>query len=307
MQTERGALGLSAAMAGLLGTVAVTFALASNSQAILLDGIFNLIYVMIALVTVRVSRLVTLPDNERYPYGYAYFEPLVNASRGLVILGVGLLALGDSLLSLFSGGREVSAGLAIVYAAFATLICTVTLMLLRRAHRLVPGPLLAADVENWLINSLISGAVLLSFLTVPVLHHFGWPTAARYVDPLLVTLVVALFCLAVPARMTLDAIKELLNRAPPRAVRAPVSRAVAEVLAQTPVVCHRIRMVRPGRTLYVMVYVVLPATGPLQSLPEQDRLREQLHLRLQSLTPHLVLDMVFTGEERWLKQSQTEL
>ena len=307
MQTERGALGLSAAMAGLLGTVAVTFALASNSQAILLDGIFNLIYVMIALVTVRVSRLVTLPDNERYPYGYAYFEPLVNASRGLVILGVGLLALGDSLLSLFSGGREVSAGLAIVYAAFATLICTVTLMLLRRAHRLVPGPLLAADVENWLINSLISGAVLLSFLTVPVLHHFGWPTAARYVDPLLVTLVVALFCLAVPARMTLDAIKELLNRAPPRAVRAPVSRAVAEVLAQTPVVCHRIRMVRPGRTLYVVVYVVLPATGPLQSLPEQDRLREQLHLRLQSLTPHLVLDMVFTGEERWLKQSQTEL
>lgn len=293
---------LSAIMAGLLGTVAVSFALLSNSQAILLDGIFNLIYVIIALITVRVSSLVVLPDNDRYPYGYAYFEPLVNAGRGLVILGVGLLALGDSLLSLFSGGREVTAGLAIGYAAFATLTCTLTLLLLRSAHRRVPGPLLAADVENWLINSLISGAVLLAFCTVPVLNHLQWATAARYVDPLLVTLVVALFCLAVPARMTVAAIKELLNRSPPLVVRRPVEQAVAEVLSDTPVTCHRTRMVRPGRTLYVVVYLVLPPEASRQTLREQDRLREQLLTRLQTLTPRLVLDVVITGDERWLDQ-----
>ncbi|TVP56951.1 MAG: cation transporter [Halomonadaceae bacterium] len=301
INTERGALILSASMAGIMGVVGISFALLSNSQAILLDGLFNLIYVIIAVITVRVSRLVTLPDSDKYPYGYAYFESLVNAGRGLVILGVSLLALGDSLLSLFSGGREVSAGMAIGYSVFATVTCTGTVLLLRRAHRRVPGPLLAADVENWLINALISTTVLLAFCTVPVLHYLEWHTAARYVDPVLVTLVV-LFCLGVPVRMASVSIKELLNRAPPRQVREPVQQVVSALLAEHAVVGHRLRMVRPGRTLYIVLYLELPQQGVLEGLAEQDRFRQTLHQRLQPLVRHLVLDVVFTGEQRWLSQ-----
>lgn len=293
-------------MAAVMGVVGISFALLSNSQAILLDGLFNLIYVIIAVITVRVSRLVTMPDSEKYPYGYAYFESLVNAGRGLVILGVSALALGDSLLSLFSGGREVMAGLAIGYALFATVTCTATVLLLRRAHRRVPGPLLAADVENWLINALISTTVLLAFCTVPVLHYLQWHTAARYVDPVLVTLVV-LFCLGVPVRMASVSIKELLNRAPPRRVREPVQQVVAEVIADHAVLDHRLRMVRPGRTLYVVLYLALPEQGVLENLVQQDRLRHSLHQRLKPLAPHLVLDVVFTAERRWLSQGNGSL
>jgi len=298
IKTERTALILSAAMSLMMGTLGMTFAWLTNSQAILLDGLFNLIYVIIALVTIRVASLAAMPDTEKYPYGYAYFESLVNAGKGLLILGVSLLALGDSLLALFSGGREVAAGLAIAYALAATLICSLTALTLRQAYRHAPGPLLRADVENWIINSLISSAVLAAFCLIPLMQYMEWHQSARYVDPILVTAVVV-FCLGVPVRMASVSIKELLNRAPPRFIREPVRAAVAESLSGLPVKDHYIRMVRPGRTLYVAVYVVLPEDFPVDGLASLDAIRQTVDDRIRQVSTRLVLDVLFTADPRW--------
>ena len=55
--------------------------------------------------------------------------------KGLLILGVGLIALIDAAISLYRGGNEVSAGLALAYATFATVLCGVIYLALRRARR----------------------------------------------------------------------------------------------------------------------------------------------------------------------------
>ena len=70
MRSETSALVLSAAAALLLGIAGVTAALATGSRAILLDGLFNLCFFVTALCALRVARLLTRPDDERYPYGY---------------------------------------------------------------------------------------------------------------------------------------------------------------------------------------------------------------------------------------------
>ncbi len=87
MKTESSTLAFSAFMALLIGCAGIVATLASNSQAILLDGLFNLIYFSVALVTIKVSKLASRPDSESYPFGYSYFESLVNLCKGLLILG----------------------------------------------------------------------------------------------------------------------------------------------------------------------------------------------------------------------------
>ncbi|HCQ36559.1 MAG TPA: cation transporter, partial [Alcanivorax sp.] len=57
MKSERGALILSVVMSLVVGAAAVTAASLTQSKAILLDGLFNLIYFLVALVTVRISVL----------------------------------------------------------------------------------------------------------------------------------------------------------------------------------------------------------------------------------------------------------
>ena len=61
MKTESSTLAFSAFMALLIGCAGIVATLASNSQAILLDGLFNLIYFSVALVTIKVSKLAHLP------------------------------------------------------------------------------------------------------------------------------------------------------------------------------------------------------------------------------------------------------
>ena len=212
MLSERGALVLSACAAALLAAIGVAAALATGSGAILLDGLFNLCFCVTALFTLRVARLLARPDDERYPFGYLFFEPLINTVKGLLILGVSAFALFDAAIALASGGRAVEFGPAALYAAFATLACLAVVWALRRA---APSPLVAADVDTWTVNAAVSGGVLLGFLLAAGLERWGHAGAALYVDPAMVALVV-LLSIALPVRMAATGLLALLNRAPAR-------------------------------------------------------------------------------------------
>lgn len=306
MKTESSTLAFSAFMALLIGCAGITATLASNSQAILLDGSFNLIYFSVALVTIKVSKLASRPDSESYPFGYSYFESLVNLCKGLLILGVSIFALVDAIAALLTGGREISAGLAVIYALFATVACSLTAWVMHRSQRHVSSPLVAADKLNWLVNSVISAAVLAAFCLVMLFEHLDWREIVPYVDSLLVMAVV-LLCLGVPVRMASQALRELLNKTPDETVAEPVRQAVARGLADIDTQEVRVRMVRPGRLLYIMVHVVLPKALHDSTLAHQDALRQQIDEEVRRIYSPVVCDVVFTEDDRWAAPSCGQL
>lgn len=140
-RAERKVLWVSAAGNLVIGCVGLIFSVISSSQAILLDGLFNLTYFATGLFTLKVARLVFKGDDERFPFGYAYFEPLVNGLKGVLVLGVSLMALVDALQTLFTGGRSISAGAAITYGIFAATACWLLALLTRRGAKRTVSPL----------------------------------------------------------------------------------------------------------------------------------------------------------------------
>ena len=90
--------------------VGVAAALATGSGAILLDGLFNLCFAIAGGLTLRVASLLARPDDAEYPFGYLFFEPLINTAKGLLILGVSVFALVDAAVALATGGRAVEFG-----------------------------------------------------------------------------------------------------------------------------------------------------------------------------------------------------
>lgn len=295
--TERGALLLSAGAALALGLVGVAAALLTGSGAILLDGLFNLCFFATALLALRVATLVARPDDDRYPFGYLFFEPLVNAGKGLLILGVSLFALFDAVAAILAGGRVVVVGPAMVYAAVATLACTAVALVLRRAVRRAPSPLVAADVENWTVNALVSGGVLAGFILATVLERRGHAGAAAYVDPAMVAAVV-LVSIAIPVRMAAGGLFGLLNRAPAPGVVADMEAAVRKALGDLPLNRLWLRAIRPGRTAYIVVHAVLPPGTPLD-LAAGDRLRGAIIAALAARHGPMVADVIFTEVEAY--------
>ena len=298
MTIEIRALVLSTAAALVLGVLGLIVALATGSGAILLDGAFNLCFSVTALVTLRVARLLERPDDRQYPFGYLHFEPLINMVKGLLILGVGLIALIDAALSLYRGGTEVSAGLALAYAAFATVFCGVIFFALRRARCGAASPLVEGDLENWVVNLAVSGGMFAAFCLALILQRAGMAAAARLVDPILVSLVV-LLTLPVPIRMAGRGLMALLQRAPAEAVVAAIEERVRGALAHLPMRALYVRVVQPGRTTYAMVHVLLGEAEAGLDIKGADALRRAVVAAVAARHTPVIVDVVFTAIEEF--------
>ncbi len=247
MRTERRVLLVSAGGNLIIGVVGVLVAVFSKSQAIMLDGLFNLSYFAAGLFALKVAALVRQGDDQRFPLGYSFFEPLINGMKGVLVLGISIVALAGALQALFAGGRTIAAGMAVAYGVFA-------------------------DAQNWLVNGAISSAVLLAFTAILIIRDTELAFLVPYIDPSLVLIVVTI-SISIPVRIAWQALMELLNRAPSQPVVQEVEDIVKQCTAMLPVQQLFVRMIQPGRSRMILVHVVLPADYPVDGLPKVDAIR----------------------------------
>ncbi|MHC4079521.1 MAG: cation transporter, partial [Planctomycetota bacterium] len=160
---ERRYLLIAAAGNLVLGCVGMVVASAASSQAILLDGLFNITYFVTGLFTLKIAHLVARGDDERFPHGYSFFEPLINGVKGLLVLGVSVVALVGAVQAVLAGGSPISAGMAVVYGIFASVLCWIMAGVTRRGARRTESPLIVADATNWIVNAAVSTGVLVAF------------------------------------------------------------------------------------------------------------------------------------------------
>ncbi len=298
LEVERRFLVISAGCNLLLGCLGITFALVTASQAILLDGLFNCSYFATGLYTVRVASLVAGGDDERFPHGYAFFEALVNGVKGMLVLGVSVMAIVGAVQALVGGGRPIAAGTAVIYGVCALIICWAMFYFSRPVDKTAGSPLVHADMENWFINAAISSCVLLAFAGIFFFESLGLHAFVPYVDPTVVLAVVAL-SLGIPVRMAWNSLMQLLNRAPAGKVIDEVVGIVDMSLRDLPVKERFIRVVQPGRQRMVLVHVILPTDYQPVGLRSLDEVRAKTHAALVTAHVATILDMLFTTDRQW--------
>lgn len=278
----------------LIGLVGLAASALAASQAILLDGLFNLTYFAAGLLTLKVAALLRRGDDQDFPFGYAYFEPLINGVKGLLVLGVTVMALIGAIEAMFAGGRAISADIAIAYGAFATVACLSMAFIVRRGARRTGSPLIRADAQNWLVNGAISSAVLIAFVFIALIEGTPLAPAIPYADPALV-LIVSAISIGVPIRMAAKAVLELLNRAPDPKIVAEVKARIREGVADLPVQALYVRVVQPGRTRLIGAHIILPKDFHGETLGLLDDAHAKVTERLRALHPDSEVDLVFTA------------
>jgi len=184
MKTERRGLILSAVMSLVLGSVALVASRYNRLPGNTAGWSFQPDLQRYGIFSVRVATLLAVPDNEKYPFGFAYFESLVNAAKGLLILGVGLLALGIQCWCCWPvDARSLRSSRLSTRYLPPRQAWSVSMILLGRVRRHTSSPLVEADYANWRINTTISASVLIAFCLIPVANMSGWSALTPYVDP----------------------------------------------------------------------------------------------------------------------------
>ena len=290
----------------VLGTLAMAIiglgcAVITKSEAILLDGFFSLIGFVIALLTQKVGRLVMRPGDERYPFGYAVFEPLLSLMKGLIIGLVSLFAMVSAISALLSGGRPISATVAIVYAGSATVGCFLLAWQVGILARRTGSALVAIDAQSWIIDALISAAVTVAFLIVQATRGTPMEMFSPYVDPMLVIILV-IATIFIPIKIVREAWKQIVGYRTDASKIAAVQSIVAEAINDNGnnETTQRVRAVDVGRFLYVEVYIIVDLDNAYGSLAQQDRFRDRLYSQLAQRFTYIHLDVAFTQQQKWL-------
>ena len=117
---------------GIAGAIA---AWASNSQALLIDGLFSLIGYISAVYAMRISETAHRGPDRARPFGYAADEALYSTFRALALLGLVLFGIAQAILGiidyLIHGDAEV---IRLAPVAVYTVIVAITCFWLAFVH-----------------------------------------------------------------------------------------------------------------------------------------------------------------------------
>ena len=293
---EQRALRVSVAMNLIMGILGFGFAVWTDSGAIMLDGLFSTLNFFIALVTMRVSRMVVRPADDDFHFGYAHFEPLLNTGKALVMVALSVFAAAGAVRALAHGGRDLSAGPAVLYALLAMVGCFATAGFQARTAKRTQSPLLAVETKSWFIDGLLSGVVAAAFGGAVLLNSSRWSHWVPYVDPLLVVVLV-LAILPIPFGIAKKGLGEMLGAAPSPKVQAQIRTQAEPVLRELPVDSWKIRMLEVGRYFYVLIQVLVKKDHPPMDVHELDDIRRRLDSALTQGQSSVIVDSVFTKDK----------
>lgn len=263
-------------MAGncVLGIAGVVTALLSNSQAILIDGLFSVVGFLAALVALHVNRQVRRgPDGAR-PLGYAMDEAIFLMFRSFCLLGLVMyaaIAAGISVLSYLQG--EMPAQLNFEPIAVYMLVVLATSTGLWFLHRNAwkrggrRSDILRIEAEAVAFDGLVTVAAGIGFAVVFLLRN----TSLNFITPIGDSLIVLALC-GVAIINFWGSFKAGLSQvagitANPEIV-LKAGRIVRDALKEWPGRIVDIAVLRAGRTTSVIAY--LDPAKPLNAAEVDD-------------------------------------
>lgn len=287
-------IGVKISIAGslLLALSAIVMALIAESQAILLDGLYTVITLVMAFISLKVIDLIEAPESSSRPFGYMSLEPFLNFAKSLVILALMLVFLITNIQVLTTGGRIIALDMTMLYILICLVIYAFIIFFLRRYRNKTKSSILALETKTWYIDALLTVGIAVSLAIAMVLYRMGYTKILPYIDPTIVILLVVL-SLPVPLKIFVIEIKRLLLLSPENDIQAEVTNQLQDLIAKHGLVNTRVWGLKGGRTYYLFIYWSLKEDGT--TIGHLDGIRAEVFKELSKLYEKFWADIIFTA------------
>ena len=260
---------------GVLGALGVVWGIASRSQMVLLDGAYAVVGILLSWLLLRASSLAERGPTAKYPYGFQAATPAAVGIQGFVLLATLLYAMYEAVLSIRSGGSEVTAGWAIAYGVIITAASIVFTSWITRAAG--ASDVLIAESSAWRLATWRGVGMVIGFAALAVIERSSWSDVGPYVDPVMVLVSCALL-VGSPLAMIRGTVVELLEGAPGAHILDPIVRALDEVRAEHGFDEPELYVAKVGPKLYVEVAASADAD---MTITQEQTARDQLKQLLE--------------------------
>jgi divalent metal cation (Fe/Co/Zn/Cd) transporter len=245
----------------VMGVAGVTAAQLSNSDALMVDGLYSGVNFFSALIAARVAASVMKPADQQMPFGYDANEALYVLFRSLVLLGILVFAGFNSLhkiISYLGGGSvpELVFGPIAIYMVFMVLICF-GLAACHHYHWRQTGcrsEILKTERTASVVDGVISLGAGGALLGVTLLRG----TPAEGIIPIsdaIIVLVLVAFIMGQPYGVFRGAIKEVAGKAMDEETTARVRQRIERVTVEVPCELLAVAVTKLGRSHFIIAYV----------------------------------------------------
>ena len=296
---EQRTLTLSLVCVVVIALGSLAWGLAIESDVVILNGVFSLVSLIGSVLYLTAARLVTRPADRRFQYGYAHVEPMVNSVNGMLVLVICLYAFINGVEGLRAGGSEVDAASVIWFGVVSGLICaavgTYELWMARRTG----SQLLRNDAREWLIDAALQpgdaawlrrslrarGAVALGLGALCGQRAGRGAGAAVPADP--------------ARRRGAQRPRAAAHEQRGRRDRERVEAAMRAIRSEHDIRSHTTHVAKVGRSHLVEVNIVVGPRFELQTVAEQDGLRQRIWSAVDRPIDAAWLTINFTADPRW--------
>lgn len=281
---EQNILTFSACGALFFALLALIWGILAKSQMIMFDGIYSFISLVLTGLYFYAARSIAIGRDEKFQFGRSQIEPMVIVVQSIVLFVICIRAFSSALISLFSGGQEINNLSGMAYAAIGVGGCFISWYYIVKVGRknAPQSELIKTQGAQWLMDTLLSLAVLIGFFIGYIIQRAGYTNYARYMDPLMVTITV-LFFVREPIVSFIGGIKGMLVMAPEKDIYKASEEALKEIAKQKGFEDIILRLGKTGRELVYEVSFVAKDPASSRSIGEMDAIHKEVEARLRDL------------------------
>jgi cation diffusion facilitator family transporter len=296
--TEQGALKLSILVTALMGLTGVAAGFMIGSGAIMFDGIYSFVDVMLTFGALAVSKLLNQEPTKRFQFGYWHLEPLVGVIESAILVTACVYAIINALQGLKSGGHSVSYGFGLVWAGIMCVSGVAMAAYVDRLARDQGSILLKVDSRGWLLSGLLSLALLVAYSIAVALDNSAYSHWVPYVDPA-VLMCMSLALLPIPLKTLTAAIREVLEVAP-QDLDQSVRSVLDDMTKERGFVRYSSHVAQVGRVRFVEIHILVPADYRVETVRAVDDIRREIAARLEASWPQTWLTVDLTADPEWM-------
>ncbi len=295
---EQRVLKISIAVTFLLAVTGIVFGLLSGSLAIIFDGMFNVVDMIMSVLALMVTRLLTSEGNSRFQYGYWHVEPMVLVFNGGILILVCAYALINAIDSLLTGGRELNFDWAVIFALLTSVLSIGMYVYIRQKNLKLKSEFLRLDTHSWLISAFISSSLLLAFGVATFMEKTQYSYLTPYVDPFILA-VLAAFLIFVPMAAVRDAMRDIFLIAP-FGLDKKIREFLDALMVRQGFKTYSSYVAKIGRAQFIEIHIVVPPNYPISSIEALDEIRREITQVVGGDSPQRWLIVAFTAEESWI-------
>ena len=298
MKSEKNMLALSAIGALFFAVLGVAWGIIIDSSMIIFDGLYSLISLFLSVLAICVTRYINKSDFEKFPFGKWVLEPITVVFNSILLTIMCVINFVNSAKEILAGGKVVDADLALGYSIISILGCLLVYRILAKNNKEVASGIVGAEINQWLMDTLVSVAVLVGFLICIILNKTSLSYFSKYIDPLMVLITSSIF-IKVPVTTLIKNFKEILNRNADKDINDEIYTIVKDVEKEYNFEDSITRVSKIGKELRIEIDFVFNEKSKLNKLEEMDNVREYVYSNISNIKLDKWLNVNFTGDKKW--------